>query len=105
MNEAKLPSVDQILKQVADLLQEYDRAYVVELVRRCIADVRRQVRAGTVEEERAPLYMRIERAVRHCIEQEAKPRLHRVVNATGVVLHTGLGRAPLPQAAQAAVAR
>ncbi|MYA24393.1 MAG: L-seryl-tRNA(Sec) selenium transferase [Gemmatimonadetes bacterium] len=105
MNEAKLPSVDQILKQVADLLQEYDRAYVVELVRRCIADVRRQVRAGTVEEERAPLYMRIERAVRHCIEQEAKPRLHRVVNATGVVLHTGLGRAPLPQAVQAAVAR
>ena len=105
MNEAKLPSVDQMLKQVADLLQEYDRAYVVEQVRRCIADVRGQVRMGTVDEERAALYVRIERAVRRYIEQEATPRLHRVVNATGVVLHTGLGRAPLPQAAQEAVAQ
>ena len=105
MNEAKLPSVDQMLNQVADLLQEYDRAYVVEQVRRCIADVRRQVRAGTVDEERAALDVRIEQAVRRCIEQEATPRLHRVVNATGVVLHTGLGRAPLPRAAQEAVAR
>ena len=64
MNEAKLPSVEQMLKQVADLLQNYDRAYVVEQVRCCIADVRRQVRAGTVVEERAALDLRIERAVR-----------------------------------------
>ncbi len=105
MNEARLPSVDQILKQVPDLLQEYDRAYVVEQVRRRIADLRRQVRAGTVDEERAALDVRIEQAVRGCIQQEAAARLHRVVNATGVVLHTGLGRAPLPQAAQEAVAR
>ncbi|MDE2809224.1 MAG: L-seryl-tRNA(Sec) selenium transferase, partial [Gemmatimonadota bacterium] len=90
MNEARLPSVDQMLKQVADLLQEYDRAYVVEQVRRCIANVRRQVRAGTVDQERVALDVRIERAVRRCLEQEAAPRLHRVVNATGVVLHTGL---------------
>ena len=94
-----------MLKQVADLLQEYDRAYVVEQVRRCIADVRRQVRVGTLDEDRAALDVRIEQAVRHCIKQEAAPRLHRVVNATGVVLHTGLGRAPLPQAAQAAIAQ
>ena len=105
MNEARLPSVDQMLKQVADLLQEYDRAYVVEQVRRCIADVRCQVRAGIVAEERAALDLRVERAVRRCIERESAPRLHRVVNATGVVLHTGLGRAPLPRAAQEAVAR
>ncbi len=105
MNEAKLPSVDQMLKQVADLLQQYDRAYVVEQVRHCIAAVRRQVRAGTVDQERAALAGPIEQAVRRCIEQEAKPRLYRVVNATGVVLHTGLGRAPLPPAAQEAVAR
>ena len=105
MNEARLPSVDQMLKQVADLLQEYDRAYVVEQVRRCIADERRQVRAGTVGEERAALDARVERAVRRCIEREAAPRLRRVVNATGVVLHTGLGRAPLPRVAQEAVVR
>ena len=105
MNEARLPSVDQILKQVADLLREYDRTYVVEQVRRCIADVRCQVREGTVAEERAALGLRVERAVRRCIEREAAPRLHRVVNATGVVLHTGLGRAPLPQTAQEAIAR
>ena len=105
MNEARLPAVDQMLKQVADLLREYDRAYVVEQVRRCIADVRCQVREGAVAEERAALELRVERAVRRCIEQEAAPRLHRVVNATGVVLHTGLGRAPLPPKAQEAVAQ
>ena len=105
MRESRLPSVDQMLKQVADLLQKYDRAYVVEQVRRCIAVERRQVQAGAVDEERQALHLRIERAVRRCIERESAPRLRRVVNATGVVLHTGLGRAPLPRAAQEAVAR
>ena len=105
MNEARLPSVDQMLKQVADLLREYDRTYVVEQVRRCIADVRSQMQKGAVDEERAALGLRVERAVRRCIELEAAPRLHRVVNATGVVLHTGLGRAPLPRAVREAIAR
>lgn len=43
--------------------------------------------------------------VRARLEREAQPALRRVINATGVVLHTGLGRAPLaPEAAAAVVA-
>ncbi|MEE3258605.1 MAG: L-seryl-tRNA(Sec) selenium transferase [Candidatus Latescibacterota bacterium] len=107
MSEAlrHMPSVDQVLKQVDDLLHDHSHVYVVARVRRVVEALRQQVQSATTVVARAELLARAEREVRHCIEREAEPSLRRVVNATGVVLHTGLGRAPLPQVAREAVER
>ncbi|HBI28098.1 MAG TPA: hypothetical protein DDY54_00485 [Deltaproteobacteria bacterium] len=100
---SQMPSVDQVLKLVDDLLQDYNHGYVVERVRRVIEALRDQVRESAELLQRAELLVEAERKVRRCIELEASPNLRRVVNATGVILHTGLGRAPLPAAAREAL--
>jgi len=77
------------------------------------ADIRRDACRGVVECLRAgilennPVELDLDRVAAKCAsfaEQIVRPTLRRVVNATGVVLHTNLGRAPLSQAALDAIA-
>ena len=53
---------------------------------------------------RNSLLLQAEQRLEEVFAQESKAGIRRVINATGVVLHTNLGRAPLSQAARAAVA-
>src|SRR5262249_23607596 len=96
-----IPSVERILRTdaAAPLLVRWRRDHVVETVRLVFAEVRRALDAGADVPAGAVLGARI--AAR--LEASAAPRLGRVVNATGVVLHTNLGRAPLAEAAVEAV--
>ena len=98
MNKAMshVPSVDQVLKQVDDLLRDHNHNYVVERVRLSLEELRDTLQQGVAMPSRAELLADAERKVRRRIELESRPNLRRVVNATGVILHTGLGRAPLP---------
>ena len=92
----RIPSVDRVLNlpAVRALADEYGRAPVLAAVRAVLQDMR-EGRAAAL----------LERAVRERVEAEARPRLRRVFNLTGTVLHTNLGRAVLPpEAVQAAVA-
>lgn len=83
-----LPSVDRLLRSVADL----PRALATREARRLVE----AVRGG----EPAPADW--EQALRERVAAVTTPRLRRVINATGVVLHTNLGRAPLaPEVARA----
>jgi len=84
----ELPSVDEILGRLSALNDEFPRDLIVAEIRRALDEARRQVRAGG-----DPLP--IETQVRDALARLAKPSLRRVINATGVVLHTNLGRAPL----------
>jgi L-seryl-tRNA(Ser) seleniumtransferase len=96
-----LPSVDRLLTApaAADLLQIYARPYVTEMVRATLDAVRDRVRAGA----ETPANDEILEEVAARLARDAAPRLQRVINATGVVLHTNLGRAALaPAAAEAA---
>ena len=106
MSEAlrHMPAVDQVLQRIDDLVEAYSHAYVVARVRRVLKALRQEL-CGAQAADRDELLARAEAAVRACIEQESAPSLRRVVNATGVILHTGLGRAPLPAAAREAVTR
>jgi L-seryl-tRNA(Ser) seleniumtransferase len=93
--------VDEVLRadDTRSLLARFPRPVVTEAVRGALDDRRRRLQAGGEALPPAPAADEIERriAVAH------RPTLRRAINATGVVLHTNLGRAPLPAAARAAV--
>jgi L-seryl-tRNA(Ser) seleniumtransferase len=86
----QLPAVDQVLAALDHLEGRFPRALIVEEVRRVLEKAREEIRAGR-HATSASIEMRVER---NLARLEA-PSLRRVINATGVVLHTNLGRAPL----------
>lgn len=86
-----LPSVDQVLSRLSSLLEAFPRDLVVSEVRRTMDEMRAEIRGGG-EPEPGSVEERVERTLRQLCE----PSLRRVINATGVILHTNLGRAPLP---------
>jgi len=90
-----LPSVNALLERDAmrELLRSAPRTMVVSAVRDVIAAARD---AGSAPPLDAPDWVN---AVRERLDQARRPSLRPVINATGVVLHTNLGRAPLARAA------
>jgi L-seryl-tRNA(Ser) seleniumtransferase len=89
----KLPSVDQLLSHdsVSRLLASYPREFVTDLIRKQLDEVRKSIVAGN----KCPSADEIAEAVVKRLENYASISLRPVINATGVVLHTNLGRAPL----------
>ena len=96
-----LPSVDQVLQQPAlrALVGTRGRPAVVRALRSALEELRRTAPDGV---EAALAQLAEDVAAR--VEAAARPSLRRVVNATGVVVHTNLGRAPLSKEAAARVA-
>jgi len=92
----RLPSVDRLLQEpgVQALLAEAPRNLVVAAVREAVL----AARSG-----RSPMPSDWVEEVAERVAQRVSPSLVPVLNATGVVLHTNLGRAPLASAAIAAV--
>src|SRR5215207_6526233 len=99
-----LPSVDAVLRHpdVAALAGALDRAVVVDLVRDALGELRREARVGTLDDADSLAGLAVGRVL-SAASQIKRPSLRRVINATGVVLHTNLGRAPLSEAARAAM--
>ena len=100
-NVKNLPSVDQVLQLPATvvLLQRYRRQYLVQEVRSIVDGLRAELLAGGAAATREELLARLESELVARVEGSQAASLHRVINATGVILHTGLGRAPLSAAA------
>jgi L-seryl-tRNA(Ser) seleniumtransferase len=99
---SSIPSVDRLLRSEAaqPLIAERGRALVTDVIRTVLDDVRAEAAAGNgVDVSEVSLVAR----VRDRIEIEAAPALRPVFNLTGTVLHTNLGRAPLPAEAVAAM--
>ncbi len=104
----RIPAVDDLLAspRIQQLLAAHPRWAVVEAVREVLADRRQHVLSGAVSPEAAEMLLTpaaISTAVAEATEEKAGPSLVRVLNASGVVLHTNLGRAPLASAALRAI--
>ncbi len=97
----KLPSVDRLAAdpRIAAQLGELPRERVVDLVRQELAVVRAAVAAGAPVPDPDSLVERVVRRGLGLLVLSLRP----VVNATGVIIHTNLGRAPLSRAARAAI--
>ena len=101
----RLPSIDQLLQApgVRALENRYGRSLVTSEARRLVAEARAQAAAGDAALVDAGLGDVAARLAGR-LESAFAPSLVRVINATGVVIHTNLGRAPLSAAAAQSVA-
>jgi L-seryl-tRNA(Ser) seleniumtransferase len=100
----QIPSVDEILNrpETAKLIQMSGRALATSAIREALAEFRAQARNGTAllpfdESE-------LQSAIARRLNDKIAPSLRPVINATGVVLHTNLGRAPLSKESAARIA-
>jgi L-seryl-tRNA(Ser) seleniumtransferase len=102
-----IPSVDELLSRpvLVSLAQSAGRGLVADVARGVLRDLRARLikAAPVVPNLDAKRLEAIEREVTSAVEAALTPSLRRVINATGVVLHTNLGRAPLLRAASEAI--
>ena len=101
-----MPSVDQLLRTDAarELRELVGLRRLTGIARSVTAEIRTLVRSGQANGEHAELLLvealsRMQASARG----ESQAGLRRVINATGVILHTNLGRAPISQAAREAI--
>jgi L-seryl-tRNA(Ser) seleniumtransferase len=94
-----LPSVDKLLEseELKPVLGLVHRRMAVRAIRAYLDELRQKIQAGE-----AAAFTQDELVRR--LERERKPTLTRAINGLGVILHTGLGRAPLSKAGQEALA-
>jgi len=93
----QIPSVDELLNRpsLARLSQTVSRSLVVETAREVLTELRREYATQAERDLAAPTVEAIEARISTKIESTLAPSLKAVINATGVILHTNLGRAPL----------
>ncbi len=95
-----LPSVTEVLAVpvLQALLADQPRELLVEAIRAELAEVRERLRRGEALDGLASAEA-LAQAAADRLRMQVEPKLRRVINATGIVLHTNLGRAPLAEAA------
>lgn len=96
-NLRDLPSVEQLLQtpRLADLAARFGRPLALDALRFSLDEARGAAKSGVDLPPRDSLVSRAEAI----LDEWTRPTLQPVVNATGVILHTNLGRAPMSRAA------
>lgn len=97
----KLPSVDRLLQEedVAALVARWGHDLTVDAAREALDAARQEIRDGA----QCPPAGVLAREAGRRLAARLQPTLRPVINATGVIVHTNLGRAPLSPAARAAM--
>ncbi len=93
-----LPAIDNLLRreEVIALLKRFPRELVVNQLREELNRLRRDIEEGKITE------IKIEAIIKNCANQ-LRPSLRRAIQGLGIILHTGLGRAPLSPSAREAL--
>ena len=96
-----LPSIDELLQSTTgqQLIRDYSRALTLRAVRASLTHARAAIRQGAL----CPSYDELLADTARMLELENRPNLRPVINATGVIINTNLGRSPLSQSALAAI--
>jgi len=89
----QLPGVDIIIKQkeIAELISTHGHELVTHVSRQVIDDIRNNVLNG----KNIPTTQQISEKISALVKNLINPSLKKVINATGIIIHTNLGRAPL----------
>ncbi len=89
-----LPQIETLLKDsgVKQAIESLSRPIVTEIARTAVEKIRHSVLSGTAEVP--PVFEIIEEVIAACRSAE-REKLQKVVNATGIIIHTNMGRAPL----------
>ena len=104
-NLRHVPSVDQLLRTDAarELRDRVGTRRATNIARSVIAEIRASVREGAAEATSNGLLTEAIQRLEATAERESQSGIKAVINATGVLLHTNLGRAPLSSAARDAI--
>ena len=103
----RIPSVSQVLLRgpVRGLLEQYPRQLVVEEIQNLLEELRTGIRQKKWSEEYLEGELQhLDESLHRQLEERLLPSLRRVVNASGVIIHTNIGRAPISEAAKQAIA-
>ena len=97
----RLPSVERVLQraEIQRSVDEKGRPVVLESIRHVLDEVRQDITTG----QPCPTVESLLDQVLADLETRDRPTLRRVINATGVIIHTNLGRAPLSEDARLAM--
>jgi len=95
----RMPSVDELLlrPRIATLCATTERSFLVETVRHVLAVLRDELTSADSMDETVLEPVAIEQKILEAVEAEFEPSLQPVINASGVILHTNLGRSPLSE--------
>ncbi len=98
-----LPSVDELLHSDSgkQLVQRYSRSMTLQAIRASIAQARAHIRQGAA----CPSSDELLTVAEHLLDESQRPNLRPVINGTGVIINTNLGRSPLSHEALQAVQR
>jgi L-seryl-tRNA(Ser) seleniumtransferase len=94
----ELPAVDEMLRRpdVSVLAGEHGSVAVTDAARAVLGQLRNEIASGLLDEEKLKLALEgLRPAIEAQLRRALAYSLRRVINATGVILHTNLGRAPL----------
>ena len=93
----RVPAVDELLQRprIAALGGMVERSFLVDTVRQVLVDVRHELTSRDSENEHLLEPAMLEEKIAEAVAKEFAPSLQPVINASGVILHTNLGRAPL----------
>ncbi len=101
MSLRDLPSVDRLIghESAADLIGDFGRSLSLQALRAQLEREREAIRAGSANPTTEQILVRAHQLASGWLLAS----LHPVINATGVIIHTNLGRAPLSRAAREAM--
>ncbi len=94
----QLPAVDKLLNEATTLIETYGRTLTLAAIRAALDEARSIIRSDQTDRP-APDRDQLLARSKALLDQWTLPKPRSVINATGVIIHTNLGRAPLSRSA------